>query len=149
MRFFRAILSAVVATLPVLVILLIPAALTVFGGTLLNAAFVAAIILGPKVNGWLDPQVPEWTSENAMAETGRVWRTRIWMALLAVLALLAVFAAGQTAALLVGQGAPAMVDGELDYSRFLAQEITVYLIGYVLSLAVYLSIIRLLARSRA
>ena len=68
-------LSAVVATLPVLVILLIPdlvrgdaggVSLVGIGSTLLNAAFIAAIILVPKVNGWLDPEAPDWTSATAM-----------------------------------------------------------------------------------
>jgi hypothetical protein len=155
MRFLRAVLSAVVATLPVLVILLIPAlvrgdvadnSLAGIGGTLLNGAFIAAIILVPTVNGWLDPEVPDWTSSTAMATTGRVWRSRIWLALLAVLALLGIFAAGQAAAYALGQGSPAVVDGELDYSRFLAQELVVYLFGYVLSLTTYVLIMRVLAR---
>ena len=154
MRFLRAVLSAVVATVPVLVILLIPtlvrgdtgAAFTGVGGTLLNGAFIAAIILIPTVNGWLDPEVPAWTASTAMAATARVWRTRIWFALLAVLALLAIFAAGQTAAYLLSQSSPAVSDGVLDYSRFLAQELTVYLAGYVLSLTTYVLLIRMLAR---
>lgn len=158
MRFLRAVLSAVAATLPVLVILLIPAlvhgdsevvALSGIGGTLLNAAFIAAVILIPRLNGWLDPEVPQWSSSTAMAATGRVWRTRIWSALLAVLALLAIFAAGQTAAYMLGQSAPAVVAGELVYARFLAQEVVVYLIGYVLSLATYVLLIRALARRTA
>jgi len=148
-------MSAAVATLPVLVILLIPTlvrgdvgenSIAGVGSTLLNAAFIAAVILIPRVNGWLDPEVPDWTSTTAMATTGRVWRARIWMALLAVLALLAVFAAGQTAAYLLSQAAPAVADGVLDYSRFLAQELVVYLVGYVLSLTTYVLLIRLLAR---
>ena len=155
MRFLRAVMSAAVATLPVLVILLIPtlvradtgaAALTGIGGTLLNGAFIAAVILIPKVNGWLDPEVPSWTATTAMAATAQVWRTRIWFALLAVLALLGVFAAGQTAAYFLSQSSPAVTDGVLDYSRFLAQELVVYLIGYVLSLATYVLLIRVLAR---
>lgn len=156
MRFLRAVLSAVVATLPVLVILLIPTLvrgdagslqLSGIGSTVLNAAFIAAIILIPKVNGWLDPEVPEWSSATAMAATGRVWRNRIWFALLAVLALLAIFAAGQTAAYLLSQNSPAVVDGALDYTRFLAQELVVYLLGYVLSLTTYVLLMRVLARS--
>ncbi|MFK4807616.1 hypothetical protein ACI3KX_17285 [Microbacterium sp. ZW CA_36] len=155
MRFLRAAMSAVVATLPVLVILLIPtlvrgdtgiAAFSGVGGTLLNAAFIAAIILIPKVNGWLDPEVPAWTATTAMAATARVWRTRIWLALLAVLALLGIFAAGQTAAYFLGLSSPALTDGVLDYSRFLAQELVVYLLGYVLSLTTYVLLIRVLAR---
>lgn len=158
MRFLRAVLSAVVATLPVLVILLVPTfvrgdsglgAMTGIGGTVLNAAFIAAIILIPKVNGWLDPEVPDWTSTTAMGATARAWRSRIWLALLTVLALLAVFAAGQTAAYLLAQGMPAVVDGTLDYSRFLAQELVVYLGGYVLSLTTYVLLMRVLARSAA
>ena len=156
MRFLRAVLSAVVATLPVLVVLLIPAlvrgnaddvSLVGIGSTLLNAAFLAAIILVPKVNGWLDPETPGWTSATAMSAVGEVWRTRIWLALLAVLALLAIYAAGQTAAYFVGQGAPAVSEGALDYRRFLVQEMTVYLLGFVLSLTTYLLIVRTLARS--
>lgn len=156
MRFLRAVLSAVVATLPVLVILLIPAlvhgeaggvSLVRIGVTLLNGAFIAAIILIPKVNGWLDPEVPDWTSTTAMGAAGRVWRTRIWLALLAVLALLGIYAAGQTAASFLGQSAPVVTDGTLDYSRFLAQEMVVYLLGFVLSLTTYVLIIRALARS--
>ena len=155
MRFLRAVMSAVVATLPVLVILLIPplvradtdaGALTGIGGTLLNGAFIAAVILIPTVNGWLDPEVPDWTGATAMAATARVWRTRIWFALLAVLALLGVFAAGQTAAYLLSQNSPAVTDGVLDYSRFLAQELVVYLVGYVLSLSTYVLLVRMLAR---
>jgi len=155
MRFLRAVLSAVVATLPVLVVLLVPALVRgdVDGGsaasvgtTILNAAFIAAIILAPRVNGWIDPEVPDWTSSTAMAAVGRVWRSRIWLALLAVLALLAILAAGQTAAYLLSQGSPAVIDGELDYSRFLAQELVVYLVGYVLSLTTYLLLVRVLAR---
>jgi|GEM_PF-1912507 len=155
MRFLRAVLSAAAATLPVLVLLLIPQlvhggagdpALAALGGPWLNGLFLAAIILIPKVNGALDPHVPDWTSSTAMASAGRVWRTRIWFAILAALALLAVFAAGQTAAYFVGVASPAIVDGTLDYSRFLAQEIVVYLLGYVLSLAVYTLIIRALVR---
>ena len=155
MRFLRAVLSAVVATLPVLVILLIPtfvrgdtggSAFTGVGGTLLNAAFIAAIILVPTVNGWLDPEVPAWTATTAMAAAARVWRSRIWLALLAVLALLAIFAAGQTAAYFLSQSSPAVADGVLDYSRFLAQELVVYLLGYVLSLTTYVLLIRVLAR---
>ncbi len=155
MRFLRAVLSAVVATLPVLLILLIPGlvrgdvpgvSLAGIGSTLLNGAYIAAVILIPAVNGWLDPEVPGWTSATAMAATGRVWRHRIWLALLAVLALLAIFAAGQTAAYLLGQNNPAVVDGELDYSRFLAQELVVYLFGHVLSVTAYVLIVRVLAR---
>ncbi|GAA5202502.1 hypothetical protein [Microbacterium jejuense] len=155
MRFLRAVLSAVAATLPVLVLLLIPQfvhggagnpGLTALGGPWLNALFLAAIILIPRVNGALDPQVPDWTSSTAMASTTRVWRTRIWFAILAALALLAVFAAGQTAAYLLGVASPAIVDGELHYGRFLAQEVVVYLLGYVLSLTVYTLIIRALVR---
>ncbi|MFE5408470.1 hypothetical protein [Microbacterium sp. NPDC056569] len=155
MRFLRAVFSAVVATLPVLVILLVPALVrgdvdggsaAGVGSTLLNAAFIAAVILVPKVNGWLDPEVPDWTSSTAMAATGRVWRGRIWLALLAVLALLGIFAAGQTAAYFLGVSAPAMAGGELDYSRFLAQELVVYLLGYVLSLTTYVLMMRVLAR---
>ncbi|GAA5089129.1 hypothetical protein GCM10025760_12580 [Microbacterium yannicii] len=155
MRFLRAVMSAVVATLPVLVVLLIPplvrgdagtAAFSGVGGTLLNAAFIAAIILIPRVNGWLDPEVPAWTATTAMAAAARVWRARIWRALLAVLALLAIFAAGQTAAYLLGQNAPALIDGELIYSRFLAQELLVYVFGYVLSLTTYVLLIRVLSR---
>lgn len=155
MRFLRAVLSAVVATLPVLVILLIPslvrgdtgfAALTGVGGTLLNAAFIAAVILIPKVNGWLDPEVPEWTSATAMAATARVWRSRIWLALLTVLALLAIFAAGQTAAYLLAQSMPAVENGALDVGRFVSQELVVYLGGYVLSLTTYVLLMRVLAR---
>jgi hypothetical protein len=151
-------MSAVVATLPVLVILLIPQlvrgdagapALTSVAGTILNAAFIAAVILIPTVNGWLDPEVPDWTSTTAMATTGRVWRTRIWLALLAVLALLGIFAAGQTAAYFLSQASPAIVAGTLDYSRFVAQELVVYLVGYVLSLTTYVLLIRLLARRTA
>lgn len=155
MRFLRAVFSAVVATLPVLVVLLIPSLVRsdVDGGSavgvgtaILNAAFIAAIILIPKVNGWLDPEVPDWTSSTAMAATGRVWRSRIWLALLTVLALLAILAAAQTAAFLMGQSFPAVTDGVLDYSRFLAQELVVYLVGYVLSLTTYVLLIRVLAR---
>ena len=155
MRFLRAVFSAVVATLPVLVVLLIPSLVrgdvegssaAGVGTAILNAAFIAAIILIPKVNGWLDPEVPDWTSATAMAATGRVWRGRIWRALLAVLALLAILAAGQTAAFLMSQSSPAVTDGVLDYSRFLAQELVVYLVGYVLSLTTYVLIIRILAR---
>lgn len=154
-RFLRAAMSAVVATLPVLVILLIPTLvrgdtgampLTGIGGTLLNGAFIAAVILIPMVNGWLDPEVPDWTSTTAMATTGRVWRTRIWLALLAVLALLGVFAVGQTAAYFLSRSSPAIIDGVFDYSRFLAPELVVYLLGYVLSLTSYILLIRLLAR---
>ncbi|WP_374975433.1 hypothetical protein ACEYYH_16705 [Microbacterium trichothecenolyticum] len=156
MRFLRAVFSAVVATLPVLVVLLVPSLVRsdVDGGSavgvgtaILNAAFIAAIILIPKVNGWLDPEVPDWTSSTAMAVTGRVWRSRIWLALLAVLALLAILAAGQTAAFLMGQSSPAVVDGVLDYSRFLAQELVVYLVGYVLSLTTYVLLFRVFART--
>ena len=156
MRFLRAVFSAVVATLPVLVVLLVPSLVRsdVDGGSavgvgtaILNAAFIAAIILIPKVNGWLDPEVPDWTSSTAMAATGRVWRSRIWLALLAVLALLAILAAGQTAAFLMGQSSPAVVDGVLDYSRFLAQELVVYLVGYVLSLTTYVLLFRVFART--
>jgi hypothetical protein len=156
MRFLRAVLSAVMASLPVLIVLLIPSlvrgdagfgALTGVGGTLLNAAFIAAVILVPKVNGWLDPEVPDWTSTTAMGATARVWRSRIWLALLSVLALLAIFAAGQTAAYLLAQSMPAVVDGRLDVSRFLAQELVVYLGGYVLSLTTYVLLMRVLARS--
>lgn len=155
MRFLRAVLSAVVATLPVLVILLVPSfvradsgfgTLTGVGGTVLNAAFIGAVILIPKVNGWLDPEVPAWTSTTAMGAAAGVWRTRIWMALLAVLALLAIFAAGQTAAYVLAQSTPAVVDGTFDYTRFLAQELVVYLGGYVLSLTTYVLLIRVLAR---
>jgi hypothetical protein len=155
MRFLRAVLSAVVATLPVLVLLLIPQfvhggagdpALTALGGPVLNALFLAAIILFPKLNGALDPEVPDWTSSTAMAATGRVWRTRVWFAILAALALLAIFAAGQTAAYFVGLSSPAIVDGVLDYGRFLLQELVVYLFGYVLSLVAYTLIIRALVR---
>ncbi|MBD3940313.1 hypothetical protein IF188_01200 [Microbacterium sp. NEAU-LLC] len=155
MRFLRAVLSAAAATLPVLVLLLIPQfvhggagdpGLAALGGPWLNALFLAAIILIPKINGALDPQVPDWTSSTAMASTGRVWRTRIWFAILAALALLAVFAAGQTAAYFVGVASPAVVDGALDYSRFLVQEVVVYVFGYVLSLTVYTLIIRALVR---
>jgi len=155
MRFLRAAFSAVVATLPVLVILLVPALVrgdapggtaAGIGSTILNAAFIAAVILVPKVNGWLDPEVPDWTSASAMAATGQVWRNRIWLALLAVLALLGIFAAGQTAAYFLGIGAPAIVGGELVYARFLAQELVVYLFGYVLSLTTYVLLIRVLAR---
>ncbi|WP_203580221.1 hypothetical protein [Microbacterium hibisci] len=155
MRFLRAVLSAVVATLPVLVVLLIPAfvradsspvSLIGIGGTLLNAAFLAGIILIPKFNGRLDPEVPAWTSATAMATTARVWRKRLWLALLAVLALLAIFAAGQTAAYLLAQSAPAVVDGEFSYARFLAPELVVYVLGYVLSAATYVLLIRVLAR---
>ena len=46
-----------------------------------------------------------------MAATGRVWRTRVWLAILAALALLAIFAAGQTAAYFIGRLSPAIVDG--------------------------------------
>ncbi|MFB7892631.1 hypothetical protein ACFC1I_10580 [Microbacterium sp. NPDC056044] len=155
MRFLRAVLSAVVATLPVLVVLLVPSLVRSdvdgrsavgVGTAVLNAAFLAAIILIPRVNGWLDPEVPDWTSSTAMAATGRVWRSRIWLALLAVLALLAIFAAGQTATFLMSQSSPAVVDGVLDYSRFVAQELVVYLFGYVLSLTVYVLLMRVLAR---
>lgn len=155
MRFLRAALSAVVATLPVLVVLLIPAfvrgdsgpvSLIGIGGTLLNAAFLAAVILIPKVNGWLDPEVPDWTSDTAMTTTARVWRKRLWRALLAVLALLAVFAAGQTAAFLVSRNLPAGVDGGFDYTRFLAAELVVYVLGYVLAATTYVLLIRVLAR---
>ncbi|WP_109211363.1 MULTISPECIES: hypothetical protein [Microbacterium] len=155
MRFLRAVLSAVVATLPVLVVLLIPAfvrgdsspvSFIGIGGTLLNAAFIAAIILIPRVNGWLDPEVPDWTSTTAMATTARVWRKRLWPALLAVLALLAVFAAGQTAAYFVARAVPAVVDGAFVYARFLAPELVVYAVGYVLSAATYVLLIRVLAR---
>ncbi len=155
MRFLRAVLSAVVATLPVLVVLLMPSLVRSdvdgrsavgVGTAVLNAAFLAAIILIPRVNGWLDPEVPDWTSSTAMAATGRVWRSRIWLALLAVLALLAIFAAGQTAAYLMSRSSPAVADGVLDYSRFLAQELVVYLFGYVLSLTVYALLMRVLAR---
>jgi Na+-driven multidrug efflux pump len=158
MRFLRAVLSAVVATLPVLVVLLVPALVRgdVDGGSaagvgtaVLNAAFIAAIILVPRVNGRLDPEVPDWTSSTAMAATARVWRSRIWLALLTVLALLAILAAGQTAAYLMSQSAPAVTDGALDYSRFLAQELVVYLGGYVLSLTTYVLLMRVLARSAA
>ena len=155
MRFLRAVLSAAVATLPVLVLLLIPQfvhggagspGLAALGGPWLNALFLAAVILIPKLNGALDPEVPDWTSSTAMASATRVWRTRIWFAILAVLALLAVLAAGQTAAYFVGVASPAIVDGELDYGRFLVQELVVYLVGYVLSLTVYTLIIRALVR---
>ncbi|MBW9110187.1 hypothetical protein JNB63_14210 [Microbacterium trichothecenolyticum] len=155
MRFLRAVLSAVVATLPVLIVLLIPSLVRSdvegdsaagVGTAILNAAFLAAIILIPRVNGWLDPEVPDWTSSTAMAATARVWRSRIWLALLTVLALLAVLAAGQTAAYLMSRSAPAVTDGALDYSRFLAQELVVYLLGYVLSLTTYVLLMRTLAR---
>ena len=155
MRFLRAVLSAVVATLPVLVILLIPsfvrsdvdgASAVGVGTAILNAAFLAAIILIPRVNGWLDPEVPDWTSSTAMAATGRVWRSRIWLALLAVLALLGIFAAGQTAAYVIATGSPAVVGGVLDYSRFLVPEVVVYLLGYVLSLTTYVLLMRVLSR---
>lgn len=155
MRFLRAVLSAAAATLPVLVLLLIPQLvhggagspeLAALGGPWLNGLFLAAIILIPKINGALDPQVPDWTSSTAMASATRVWRTRIWLAILAALALLAIFAAGQTAAYFVGVASPAIVDGDLIYTRFLVQELVVYLLGYVLSLAVYTVIIRSLVR---
>ena len=155
MRFLRAVLSAVVATLPVLVVLLIPSLVRsdVDGGSaagvgtaILNAAFIAAVILIPRVNGWLDPDVPDWTSTTAMAAAGRVWRNRVWLALLAVLALLAILAAGQTAAYLLSQSSPAVTEGALDYSRFVAQELVVYLLGYVLSLTTYVLLVRVLAR---
>jgi hypothetical protein len=81
-----------------------------------------------------------------MPSATRVWRTRIWLAILAALVLLAIFAAGQTAAYFVGVASPAIVDGELIYTRFLVQELVVYLLGYVLSLAVYTVIIRSLVR---
>ena len=155
MRFLRAVQSAIVATLPVLVLLLIPSfvhggagdsALAALGGPWLNGLFLAAIILIPKVNGALDPEVPDWTSSTAMAATGRVWRTRVWFAILAALALLAIFAAGQTAAYFIGRLSPAIVDGELDYGRFLVQEMVVYVFGYVLSLVAYTLIIRALVQ---
>ena len=79
-----------------------------------------------------------------MAATGRVWRTRVWFAILAALALLAILAAGQTAAYFIGRFNPAVVDGVLDYGRFLVQEMVVYLFGYVLSLVTYTLIIRAL-----
>ena len=155
MRFLRAAQSAIVATLPVLVLLLIPAfvlgsagesGLGALGGPWLNGLFLAAIILIPKLNGALDPEVPEWTWSTAMAATGRVWRTRVWFAILAALALLAIFAAGQTAAYFIGRLSPAIVDGELNYGRFLVQEMVVYVFGYVLSLVAYTLIIRALVR---
>ena len=58
MRFLRAVQSAIVATLPVLVLLLIPSlvlggadrsALAALGGPWLNGLFLAAIILIPKI----------------------------------------------------------------------------------------------------
>jgi len=155
MRFLRAVQSAIVATLPVLVLLLIPefvlggaddSALAALGGPWLNGLFLAAIILIPKLNGALDPEVPDWTSSTAMAATGRVWRTRVWFAILAALALLAIFAAGQTAAYFIGRFSPAIVDGVLNYGRFLVQEMVVYLFGFVLSLAAYTLIIRALVQ---
>jgi len=155
MRFLRAVQSAIVATLPVLVLLLIPSfvlggagdsALAAFGGPWLNGLFLAAIILIPKINGALDPEVPDWTWSTAMAATGRVWRTRVWLAILAALALLAVLAAGQTAAYFIGRLSPAIVDGVLDYGRFLVQEMVVYLFGYVLSLVAYILIVRALVQ---
>ena len=155
MRFLRAVQSAILATLPVLVLLLIPSfmlggegdsALAALGGPWLNGLFLAAIILIPKLNGALDPEVPDWTSSTAMAATGRVWRTRVWFAILAALALLAIFAAGQTAAYFIGRFSPAIVDGVLHYGRFLVQEMVVYLFGFVLSLAAYTLIIRALVQ---
>src|SRR6478609_7629803 len=153
MRFVRAVLSAAAATLPVLVLLLIPQfvhggagdpGLAALGGPWLNGLFLAAIILIPKINGALDPEVPDWTWSTAMAATGRVWRARVWLAILAALALLAIFAAGQTAAYYIGLSSPAIIDGVLNYGRFLVQEMVVYLFGYVLSLVAYTLIIRAL-----
>lgn len=161
MRFLRAVLSAVLITTPILVVLLIPPlvrdspggpGLASFGATLLNVMFVAAVILIPRVNGWLDPEVPDWTASTAMASAARVWRTRLGFALLAVLALLVVYAAGQTAAYLLGQAATtddpdASTPGFMaDYGVFFAQEMVVYVFGFVAGLTTYLLIVRALVR---
>lgn len=163
MRFLRAVLSAVLITAPILVVLLIPPLvrdsvggprLARFGSTLLNVLFIAAIILIPRVNAWIDPGLPDWTASTAMASVARVWRTRIWWALLAVLALLVVYAAGQTAAYLLGQASLAGTedpdastpDFMIDYGVFFAQEMVVYLLGFVGGLTTYLLIVRALVR---
>lgn len=163
MRLLRAVLSAVVITSPILIVLLIPPlvrdtvggpSLASFGVTLLNVLFVAAIILIPRVNAGLDPDAPDWTASTAMASVARVWRTRLWLAALAALALVAFFAAGQTAAYLLGQASPAVTEDPdasnpafvLDYGVFFAQEMVVYVFGYVASLTTYLLIVRALVR---
>jgi hypothetical protein len=150
-------LAHLIGCLPLLALLLIPQLmrsragseqLLMVGTGLLLVLLTAAFVLAPLMTAWSAPVRGRWEPRTALRATAAVWRHRRGSATIALLAGIAIYAAGQAVGYGVGSAVPYVSDNPqhltdpgqpawlIHYPAYVLQAVVLYL-ATTLAVAVY------------
>ncbi|MCK9794464.1 hypothetical protein M1843_11975 [Isoptericola sp. 4D.3] len=150
-------LACLAGCLPLLVLLLVPQLmrsragseqLLILGTGLLLVLLTVAFVLAPVMAAWSAPVGRSWEPRTALRATALVWRLRKRAATTALVAAIAVYAAGQVVGYWIGAAVPYVSDNPehlidpdqplwvIHYPAYLLQAVVLYL-ATTLAVAVY------------